>query len=489
MKTVARPLFQYLRSSAWRLPFAVLAALVILAINEVAYDGSTDALESVGQRASARTQIQLAWRALIDAETGQRGYLLTGRKEYLEPYHNAITSVDEAMQWLGRYYAGDAAGGPMLQTMKKASDVKLSELATTLNMHAEGAESAWRELVLTDIGREQMDAFRLAASQLLTLETQRVAAERRGIFSTLRAGRIGVGAMTLLGLLALFLFLRQTLALDRSQRDHADAMQAERDRLQAEATLRTADLTELARHLQTAREDERSRLARELHDELGALLTAAKLDTARLKRAIGPPTADVQERLNHLNDSINRGIELKRRIIEDLRPSSLSNLGLVAALEILTREHAARSEAALKAELEHVSLSPAAQITVYRLVQEALTNISKYARARQVQVSLLPQLQDGRAGATVAVRDDGVGFDLGVRRNSTHGLMGMRYRVEAEGGTMRVLSQPQQGTCIEAWLPVLPVLPEPADGDDAVDGPRAGFDPGAGAPAPATRVG
>ena len=88
-----------------------------------------------------------------------------------------------------------------------------------------------------------------------------------------------------------------------------------------------------AQHLQTIREDERSRLARELHDELGALLTAAKLDVARLKSRLGgTASADAAERLAHLNEALNGGIALKRRIIEDLRPSSLSNLGLVAAL-------------------------------------------------------------------------------------------------------------------------------------------------------------
>ena len=106
-----------------------------------------------------------------------------------------------------------------------------------------------------------------------------------------------------------------------------------------------AQLKELAQHLQTIREDERSHLARELHDELGALLTAAKLDVARLKsRLASTGTADAAERLAHLNETLNGGIALKRRIIEDLRPSSLSNLGLVAALEIQLREFAARSE-------------------------------------------------------------------------------------------------------------------------------------------------
>ena len=113
------------------------------------------------------------------------------------------------------------------------------------------------------------------------------------------------------------------------------------------------------------REDERSRLARELHDELGALLTAAKLDVGapqvaprRDRDARGRPSGCA-----HLNEALNSGIALKRRIIEDLRPSSLSNLGLVAALEILLREFGARSEIEVDCELEPVQLEPAAELT------------------------------------------------------------------------------------------------------------------------------
>ena len=151
--------------------------------------------------------------------------------------------------------------------------------------------------------------------------------------------------MAAVSLLALFMYLRQTATLDRALADEAERMAGERDRLEREVAARTAQLRELAQHLQTIREDERSRLARELHDELGALLTAAKLDVARLKSRLGASaSADATERLAHLNEALNGGIALKRRIIEDLRPSSLSNLGLVAALEILLREFAARSE-------------------------------------------------------------------------------------------------------------------------------------------------
>ncbi len=92
------------------------------------------------------------------------------------------------------------------------------------------------------------------------------------------------------------------------------------------------------------------------------------------------------------------------------------------------------------------------ELTVYRLVQEALTNVAKYARASNVTVTLAPEARDR---VRVTVEDDGVGFDTGIARIASHGLIGMRYRVEAEGGSMRLRSAPGEGTLVEAILPAL----------------------------------
>jgi signal transduction histidine kinase len=170
---------------------------------------------------------------------------------------------------------------------------------------------------------------------------------------------------------------------------------------------------------------------------------------ARLKSRLTSPTPEIAERLQHLSDGLNSGIALKRRIIEDLRPSSLSNLGLVAALEILVREWSQRANTPLESTLEPVRLRASGELTVYRLVQEALTNISKYAQATEVEVRMF-----ANAGIVhVSVRDNGIGFDTAAQHASAHGLLGMRYRLETEGGELRLESTPGQGTLIQADLP------------------------------------
>jgi len=476
--TVLRRLSSRIGRSVFTLPLTAIAALLVVWVTESAHIESTQSLQGLGERAIARAHIQTLWRVLVDAENGQRGYLLTGRKEYLKPYEDAQAVIVESMGWLRAYYRSDPQAGPLIDEIVIRARVKQAELAATIQDHEMGRIDRWVARLETDDGRVQMEAIRESSEKLLSLESARVAQNRQAVFDTLSLSRIAVDVLTLVGLAAFLFFVRQISVLDAQQREAARALQAERDLLESEVGTRTAELTELARHLQTAQEQERSHLARELHDELGALLTAAKFDSARLKRSIGSLTPEVAERLRHLDTTINQGIALKRRIIEDLRPSSLSNLGLQAALEIQAREFAERSGLSVDIDLSPVELSDEAKITVYRLVQEALTNIAKYAAATSVIVSLHTEGER----VWVSVRDNGKGFDTKRIERSTHGLVGMRYRVEAVGGVLRVESRPGNGTTISAWLPALPVATVAASQSPAADHEPA---PSAAAAAPA----
>lgn len=438
------------KRSSLALPLAVALALLVMGISEWSYARAVAALSELQQRDSGRQELERLLQSVVNAETGQRGYLLTGRKEYLRPYMQSLADIGSTIDALTRRFGDDPSVSPLLQALLQGTGEKLSELATTLQLFEQGRADAWHELMMSNIGMEKMQNVRDAAAALQDIESARIEVQRRRLHDTLLLSRIGVNLMAALAVLALYLFLRQAAAALDVDAAHAAALAAERDRLEREVRARTADLTELARYLQTVREDERARLARELHDELGALLTAAKFDAARMKRDLSAAPGGA-ERLQHLVQTLNQGIALKRRIIEDLRPSTLNNLGLVPALAIQIREFAERCEVKAHSTLRPVKLAPRVQLTVFRLVQEALTNMTKYASAKQVWIDLVP---DGRK-VRVTVRDDGVGFDTGAAPPSAHGLLGMRYRVESDGGTLSVRSAPGQGTTIEATLPAL----------------------------------
>jgi signal transduction histidine kinase len=432
------------------LGLALLAAFILIGINETGFNQSSKALEDIAEASRTRGSLNRVLQNVLDAETGSRGFLLTGDPRYLEPYNAAVAEIGQQLDSLRLVYEPAEEDYAVLAQLTRNVQRKLAEMDLSVRMRKQGNEDAWKFVLMTDVGKEHMDAIREQSTKLINAATTKMEVSQTQVRKSLLLSRIGIAAVTMAGLLAFYLYLRQTTALKLAGEEQQHVLQQERDLLERQVRERTATLAELATHLQQVREEERGHLARELHDELGALLTAAKLDVARLKSRLGAqPTPEVSQRLQHLTDALNSGIALKRRIIEDLRPSSLSNLGLTASLEILAREFSERSGVEISTGLEQVSLNESCQLTVYRLVQESLTNVGKYAEAKQVEISV----RDFANHVEVEIKDDGKGFNVREIRPSTHGLAGMRHRVEAAGGRLTVSSTPGKGTRISAVLP------------------------------------
>lgn len=432
------------------LALALLAACVLIIINETGYDQSTRALDDIAEETRVRSSLNRVLQNILDAETGSRGYLLTGDPRYLEPYDAAVAAISQQLDALRRAYTPNADEFAVLAQLHRNVQRKLAEMDLSVRMRKQGNEDAWKFVLMTDVGKEHMDAIRDDATKLIHTTSARMEVSQVQVRRSLLLSRIGIATATMAGLLAFYLYLRQTTALKLAGERQQQVLQQERDLLERQVRERTATLAELATHLQQVREEERGYLARELHDELGALLTAAKLDVARLKSRLGAqPAPEISTRLQHLTEALNGGIALKRRIIEDLRPSSLANLGLTASLEILAREFSERSGVEVITSLEQAELDESRQLTVYRLVQESLTNVGKYAEAKAVDISV----RNYGNHVEVDIKDDGKGFNVAEIRASTHGLAGMRHRVEAAGGRLTVISAPDSGTRISAVLP------------------------------------
>lgn len=446
-----RPI-QWIKQTKWTLalPMAVLAVASLIALNELGYQRSIVSAENMSLQQEKRGELNSLLQNMLDAETGQRGYLLTGDQTYLGSYGEALAQIAPALDKLRDLYINDRGQLGQFAELSGSMSKKLAELEVTVKLRQLGGESEnWMQVVRTDIGRGYMDAVRDKGNALIAAASVDIAVSRMRIDQSLTISRVGVTLAALLGLLAFHLYLRQTQKLNAAGETQRVMLAKERDTLGELVRERTERLSELANHLQVVQEEERERLARELHDELGALLTAAKFDVARIKSKLPADTPELSNRLAHLNESLNAGISLKRRIVEDLRPSSLSNLGLEAALEILTSEFTERTGVQVKTDIEAINVGPDADLTVYRTVQESLTNIAKYADAKEVVVSLHGYVHH----IEVSVEDNGRGFDLDTRQNASHGLPGMRHRIEALNGTLQVSSAPGQGARVHAVFP------------------------------------
>jgi PAS domain S-box-containing protein len=238
---------------------------------------------------------------------------------------------------------------------------------------------------------------------------------------------------------------------DVSDRKRAEA---EREQLHREVVAGRAELAILSRRLMEAQEAERAHLARELHDEIGQVLTTVNLNLEAVRARAGPAASD---RLDESRRVVDRAIEQIRSLSLDLRPPSLDLLGLEPALRAYLARQAAQAGLALEftSSLGGERLPPTLETVCFRVVQEAATNVLRHARARRLEVDLGRTEKEVR----VTIRDDGVGFDVAaarerVLRGEGFGLAGMRERALLFGGRIDIESALGSGTTIRVNFPV-----------------------------------
>jgi signal transduction histidine kinase len=218
------------------------------------------------------------------------------------------------------------------------------------------------------------------------------------------------------------------------------------------AIVRQADeVSSLSSFLQTDHEREKANLARELHHQLGGILTPAKMDLSWMQARLGDDPMYAQ-RLARLSALIDQEIDLKRRIIEDLHPSLLDHLGLAAAVQWYVDETCGAANIGCRVTIAKLERLPSdLEIALYRVVQESVTNVVRHAKAKNVE--LVVERND--KGLRVAICDDGVGIeDMDRARKLSHGLTGMTQRMRAVRGTLDIRSRQGGGTRVEAFLPI-----------------------------------
>ncbi len=226
------------------------------------------------------------------------------------------------------------------------------------------------------------------------------------------------------------------------------------DRKQAEQDLRTshAQLRELSTHMENVREEERRKMAREIHDELGQALSVLKMDVKWLTHHLADDTTLLEDKLNSISDRIDTTIHTVQRLSSELRPGMLDDLGLSAAIEWQANE--IRNRVNINFDIvsipEDIILDAASSITLFRVFQEALTNIIRHARATQVKIALN---QNGNK-TTMTIRDDGRGITRQqIADPASLGLIGMRERISNLGGRFALSGEPGKGTTINVSIP------------------------------------
>ncbi|HXF84193.1 MAG TPA: response regulator [Anaerolineales bacterium] len=212
------------------------------------------------------------------------------------------------------------------------------------------------------------------------------------------------------------------------------------------------NLRAMAERLVTAQEEERQRISRELHDDLGQALTTQLLALRSLQNELSSTSPTITERLQTLYDLTNEIFTKIRRLAHDLRPPALDTLGLKAAMQTYCADFTRRTRLPVTFEADEnlPVLSDLYNITLYRVLQEALTNIIKHSRAKQAWVEL--SAEGNRICLTI--QDDGEGIKADATEKGI-GLAGMRERLTVAGGKLTITSNPNQGTILTAELPLI----------------------------------
>jgi signal transduction histidine kinase len=455
----------------WRREVALGACLVvaagILVVSELGHRELTHryrwAIESIATSARLNT---LSAR-LADAETGQRSFLLTAKREYLQPYKDAVPEIRKVLEQLRPHYAShaDADADKVFATLVAAIGAKLGEIELTLELAERARADRALEVVESGIGQRTMYEIRFLLEDLSRREDTSARNIAMGWRASLALSRLGialVAALNVVLLVALFFGMKRDWRVANERHDMLNRRVREH----------TRQLDSLASRLQEAAEAERSALARELHDELGAILTASKMDVAWVRGRLGEDHAALHEKLARVMQHLDQGIIAKRRIVEGLRPSTLSTFGLATAARELTKQVAERAGWEIELQLPELDpeLPEEVEIALFRVLQESLTNAAKYAQATRVRVRLECEPHECR----LEIEDNGRGFRADEVRPDAQGLFGMRQRTEARGGRLDVRSAPGTGTFIRARLPMAPppiLRPAYPRGDLA---PRAG---------------
>jgi signal transduction histidine kinase len=444
------------------LPIALALTLLggILYMSHESFARLEAAAERVRIAEERQTQLTDYLLLVTEAETAQRSYLLTRKREYLVPFEKAAAELPGRIEWLLDDYErhGPASNVQQIQWLDGLTAGKLREIGESIDLYQSGGIRSAMALVRTEFGRKQMDEIREAVSGLQIEEGLAVGAAVDSWHRELWIGRALIIAATALAMLLVVVAALLVTRDVRRRREHARQLEEHNAELDAQVRSRTAALSNLSSELQRVSEREKRALARELHDELGSLLIAAKMDVSWLRKRLPADDADVALRWNRVLAGLDEGVDLKRRVVEHLRPTLLDNLGLVPAIKWVLEESCGRAgmRCIERYPADDLRLTDDASIAVFRVVQESLTNIVRHSGARTVDLAV--ELSGG--DLVVRIRDDGKGIAPDRMSNvvGSHGIASMRHRVTSLGGQWKIQNPPEGGTLIIVRLPLSSVL-------------------------------
>jgi len=441
----------------WGIPVALVAsAFIVLGSAYITYGivgkvaDASQGLAHAGETLDAATRLRSVLHA---AETGQRGYLLTGDATYLAPYQRARQLVPELLQELNALSGDDEAQRKRVLSLDKLVADRMGELRTVIAAFESGDRDAAMRIMRTNRGFESMESILGILGELREDLVRKRSLRSDLMEQQIRLSRLSEVFTAVVMLAQLLLCYSLVARYLHKRRESEAALALLNHQLEDTVRKRTEELADLSQHLLTLREEERARVARELHDDLGSNLTVASMDLHWVLQRM-EPESPLALRLARTAQTLSTAVEGKRRIIEDLRPTMLEHLGLREAIRSYAEEYSDRAGIAVEVDMPEKSLPlrKGTPIALFRIVQETLTNASRHAKADSVTVSMRKVGEK----AVLKVSDDGVGIDRSInRKRGSHGILGIRERTKLMGGTSDIQRGADgRGTVVTVTVPL-----------------------------------
>lgn len=367
-----------------------------------------------------------------------RDYLLDPDPVHAQQYSDQFASIRESTEESFRILTAtgqDEEQKAALERLRRELDAYWDPTEIALDWTPD-EKRAHHNAVLRQRIRRRQEIFALAG-QVEHLMTANFLRERQRLTNANQEFQASLGWTTGIALVFGFVIAGVTLAR---------MITLERQSQAAESELRR-----LSGQIRTAQEQERKYLSRELHDQVGQMLTGLRMELTSMARLHGDAESEISSRIARAKGTVEQTLRIVRNIAMLLRPSMLDDLGLTPALAWLVKEVSRSSNIPIHADVDQAldALPEAQRTCLYRVVQEALTNVARHSGAHHVEVSL----RATDAWVIGAITDDGRGFDPEGAKAKGLGLVGMEERVKELGGSIRVMSSADRGTRVEIRLP------------------------------------
>ncbi|WP_229418659.1 CHASE3 domain-containing protein [Pseudoduganella flava] len=393
-----------------------------------------------------------------DAESSMRGYFISGNEVYLGPTRTVSAETEAEFRQLEKLLADNPAQLKNLSQLNVLVRRKLAMLGQTVDVYNHGGLDEIVNISRYADERNGMDEIRLQTVIMIQEQNETLAARSARFYDEYHKALVlgmGINGVAILVLVMFYQLVRRSF-VNQAAVEHK--LQQSNENLEEMVAQRTEQLSVLSRHLISISEEEKVRLSRELHDEMGANLTSIGMDIGAVMQQLKETHPELAAQLKRARGTLVDTVELKRRIVENLRPSLLDNLGLCAAIDSYTEDFARMTklpcETEIGPEVDAIAREGDASLSIalFRIVQESLTNIRKYAQASRVSVTL----KRTHEGLVLRIIDDGIGIAANtLAKPMSHGILGMRERALLLGGSLTIRrGRNDKGTCIEVRIPL-----------------------------------